>query len=162
MDTDDNLLTVTTTKRQRRILPVSQNASDSELCGWGFLGTLTVKSKTKKKMITLSVNRSQLLFDRFTSMLPRVIVSQILPNDSHVFQVASYGSVQDLMRLIVENKASLHDHDENGWSLLHVGIHYPLILLFASCIKLTLLFRISARGRKPSNVEVSYRGGIRC
>lgn len=132
MDTDDNLLTVTTTKRQRKVLPVSQNASDSEVCGWGFIGTLTVKSKTKKKMITVSVNREQLFFDRFTSILPRVIVCQILPNNSHVFQVASHGSVQDLMRLIFDNKASLHDHDENGWSLLHVSIHYALIYLSQS------------------------------
>ncbi|KAF5230724.1 hypothetical protein FANTH_13716 [Fusarium anthophilum] len=122
MDTGDNVLTVTTTKRQRKLLPVSQNTFESEVCGSGFLGSLTVKSKTKKKMITVSVNRSQLLFNRFTSILPRVIVCQILPNDSHVFQVASYGSVQDLMRLIVDNKASLHDHDENGWSLLHLTI----------------------------------------
>ncbi|KAF5969095.1 hypothetical protein FCOIX_11063 [Fusarium coicis] len=122
MDTGDNVLTVTTTKQRRKLLPASQNAADSDVCGWGFLGNLTVKSKTKKKMITVSVRRGQFLFDRFTSMLPRVIVCQILPNDSHVFRVASEGSIQDLMRLIVENKASLHDHDENGWSLLHHAV----------------------------------------
>ncbi|KAF5637789.1 hypothetical protein F52700_4491 [Fusarium sp. NRRL 52700] len=122
METSDNVFTVITTKRRSKLLPTSQQAPYSELGGWGFLGNLTVKSKKKKKMITVSVNRDQLLFDRFTSMLPRVIVSQVLPNNSHVFQVASQGSVQDLMRLIVNNKASLHDHDENGWSLLHLII----------------------------------------
>ncbi|KAF5573888.1 hypothetical protein FPANT_12072 [Fusarium pseudoanthophilum] len=122
MDTGDNVLTVTTAKRRKQRLPVSQNALDSEVCGWGFRGNLTIKSKTKKKMITVSVRRGQVFFDRFTSMLPRVIVCQILPNDSHVFRVASEGSIQDLMRLIVENKATLHDHDENGWSLLHHAV----------------------------------------
>ncbi len=116
MDTGDNVLTVTTAKRRRQPLPLPRNTQDNEACGWGFLGNLTVKSKTKKKMISLSVNRGQLLFDRFTSMMPRVIVCQILPNNSHVFRVASEGSVQHLMRLIVDNKAILHDHDENGWS----------------------------------------------
>ncbi|KAF5640084.1 uncharacterized protein FTJAE_4631 [Fusarium tjaetaba] len=122
MDAGDNVLTVVTTKRRRNLLPVSQNAPHSEISGWGFLGNLTIKSKTKKKMITVSVNRSQLLFDQFTNMLPRVIVCQILPNNSHVFRVAAHGSVQDLMKLIVENKASLHDHDENNWSLLHHAV----------------------------------------
>ncbi|EWG54109.1 hypothetical protein FVEG_12403 [Fusarium verticillioides 7600] len=122
MDTGDNVLTVTTTNQRRKLLPASKNAADSNVCGCGFLGNLTVKSKAKKKMITVSVRRGLVLFDRFTSMLPRVIVCQILPNDSHVFQVASEGSIQDLMRLIVENKASLHDHDENGWSLLHHAV----------------------------------------
>ncbi|SCV51775.1 uncharacterized protein FFB14_12200 [Fusarium fujikuroi] len=114
MDTGDNILTVTTAKRRRKLLPLLQNTPESEACAWGFLGNLNVKSKTKKKMITVSVNR----------------VSQILPNDSHVFQVASQGSVQDLMRLIVENKASLHDHDENGWSLLHHAVGNLPVLRF--------------------------------
>ncbi|KAF5567427.1 hypothetical protein FNAPI_670 [Fusarium napiforme] len=122
MDTGDNVLTVTTTNRRKQPLPVAPNSPGREVCGWAFLANLTVRSKTKKKMITVSVHRGQLLFERFTSMLPRVIVCQILPNDSDVFQVASQGSVQDLMRLIVQKKASLHDHDENGWSLLHHAV----------------------------------------
>ena len=136
LHTNDTVITVATTKRREKLLFVSEDAPTDELYGRGFYGTLTLKSKTKKKMITLSVQQGQLLYDRFTSLLPRVIVCNILPNNSPVFRVASHGSVQDLMRLIVENKASLDDHDEDGWSLLHANIHLLLI-----CAQLNILPR---------------------
>nr|CEG05099.1 unnamed protein product [Fusarium clavum] len=119
---NDAVITVATTKRRERVLFVSEDSPADELYGREFRGSLTLKSKTKKKMVTLSVQQGQLLFDRFTSLLPRVIVCNILPNDSPVFEVASTGSVEDLMRLIVESKASLDDHDEDGWSLLHHAV----------------------------------------
>lgn len=136
LHTNDTIIAVATTKRREELLFVSEDAPTNELYGREFFGTLTLKSKTKKKMITLSVHQGQLLFDRFTSLLPRVIVCNILPNHSPIFRVASHGSVQDLMRSIVENKASLDDHDEDGWSLLHVSIHLLLI-----CAQLTILPR---------------------
>lgn len=121
---NDAVLTVRTTKQRGKLLLPPKNALVNDSHGRGFLGTLTLKSKTTKKMVTLSVQQSQILFDRFTSLLPRVIVSNILPNDSLVFEVASSGSVKDLTTLIAENKASLDDHDEDGWSLLHVSLIY--------------------------------------
>ncbi|CAG7559085.1 unnamed protein product [Fusarium equiseti] len=122
LHTNDAVITVATAKRREKLLFVSEDAPANDLYSRGFCGTLTLKSKTKKKMVTLSVQQSQLLFDRFTSLLPRVVVCNILPNNSPVFNVASNGSVEDLMKLIVENKASLDDHDEDGWSLMHHAV----------------------------------------
>ncbi|RFN43296.1 hypothetical protein FIE12Z_12486 [Fusarium flagelliforme] len=122
LHTNDAVITVATAKRREKLLFVSEDAPANDLYSRGFCGSLTLKSKTKKKMVTLSVQQSQLLFDRFTSLLPRVIVCNILPNNSPVFNVASNGSVEDLMKLIVENKASLEDHDEDGWSLMHHAV----------------------------------------
>lgn len=123
LHTNDAVITIATTKRREKLLFVSEDAPPNTLYGRGFCGSLSLKSKTKKKMVTLSVQQGQLLFDRFTSLLPRVIVCNILPNNSPVFVVVSKGSVEDLMRLIVESKASLDDHDEDGWSLLHVSAY---------------------------------------
>lgn len=72
-------------------------------------------------MIAVSVNQGQVLFDSFISMAPRVSAINILPKDSLVFQLAAGGKVQDLMALVAEGKASLRDHDTEGWSLLHVS-----------------------------------------
>ena len=72
-------------------------------------------------MLTVSVDQGQLLFDSFTSLLPQIIVNNILPRGSLVFQLASSGSVQDLVALVAQGKASIHDHDTDGKSLLHVG-----------------------------------------
>ncbi|KAJ4003985.1 hypothetical protein NW752_010929 [Fusarium irregulare] len=124
---NDAVITVATTKRREKLLSGSEDTSTNEPCGRGFCGSLTLKSRTKKKMLTLHVQQGQLLFDRFTSLLPRVMVCNILPGSSKVFKVASNGSVEDLMRLIVENKASLDDRDEDGWSLLHVSTYYVLL-----------------------------------
>lgn len=155
--TNDAVITVATTKRREKLLLLSGDAPANELYGRGFCGSLTLKSKTKKKMVTLSVQQSQLLFDRFTSLLPRVIVCNILPNDSLVFEVASNGSVEDLMRLVVGNKASLDDHDEDGWSLLHVSIYSLRI-----CAQLTILPRKPARSWQSPNFQVSHRARPRC
>jgi hypothetical protein len=122
IDTDDGTLSITTIRRRRKLSTLSLDPCKHDRHGKEFLADLTYKSKTKKKMLTLSVNQGQLLLDRFTSMLPRVVVSNILPNDSLVFEVAYDGSVGDLRRLLVEGKASLHDRDQDGWSLLHVGV----------------------------------------
>jgi hypothetical protein len=117
----DAVITIATTYRREKVLLTTEDAPVNESYSRGFRGSLIFKSKAKKKMLTVSVQQGQVLFNRFTSLLPRVIVCNILPNNSPVFEVASEGSVEDLMRLIVENKASLDDHDENGWSLLHVS-----------------------------------------
>lgn len=107
--------------------------------GQEFLAGLTYTSNTKKQMLALTVSQKQAVFDRFTSMLPRVIVSNILPLDSPVFEVAAHGSVKELMQWIVGGKTSLHDHDEEGWSLLHVRINrisevlHHGRLMFCSC-----------------------------
>jgi hypothetical protein len=72
-------------------------------------------------MLVLSVNQGQLLFNSFTSMLPCAMVCNILPKNSAVFDTARNGSVQDLVGLLEGGEANIHDHDTDGWSLLHVS-----------------------------------------
>lgn len=43
------------------------------------------------------------------------------PNDSEVFLVASFGSVEDLRQLLTNESARLSDRDTEGRSLLAVG-----------------------------------------
>lgn len=76
-------------------------------------------------MLTVSVNQAQVTYDSFTSILPQITVNNILPPDSLVFRVAASGTVQELLALVAEGKASLHDHDTYGQSLLHVSNTLP-------------------------------------
>ncbi|KAF4971009.1 hypothetical protein FSARC_2112 [Fusarium sarcochroum] len=119
LEMSDGVVTIATTKRRRKLVSRSRDDTDSGEYGREFLASLTFKSRSMKKMLTLSVHQGQMLFDSFTSILPRITVCNVMPEDSPVFQIASSGSVEDLMKLISEGKASIHDHDTNGWSLLH-------------------------------------------
>ncbi|KAJ3540684.1 hypothetical protein NM208_g4949 [Fusarium decemcellulare] len=117
----DGIVTLTASKRRRRLLePDDTNNKDSH--GREFVSTLVFKPKNTNSMLTLSVNQGQVLFDSFTSMLPRITVSNILPTDSLVFKLAADGNVQDLIQLVSSGKASWHDHDTNGQSLLHHAV----------------------------------------
>ncbi|KAJ4328886.1 hypothetical protein N0V84_000674 [Fusarium piperis] len=104
---------------QRRRKPHGNLTSGRDISMREFTAKLVFKPKNAPTMLTVSVNQGQFLFDSFTSMLPQVTVNSILPRDSLVFQLASSGSVQELMALVAEGKASLHDHDADGRSLLH-------------------------------------------
>ncbi|KAF5568810.1 hypothetical protein FPHYL_2617 [Fusarium phyllophilum] len=105
-----------------RLLQSVQDDAQSTKAGEGDQNKDTDVSKEMKLFTSLMFSAQTLRVNQ--------TVCQILPNDSHVFRVASHGSVQDLMRLIVNNKASLHDHDENGWSLLHHAVgNLPMMRL---------------------------------
>ncbi|EEU37880.1 uncharacterized protein NECHADRAFT_88161 [Fusarium vanettenii 77-13-4] len=120
IDIGDGVVTLTTTKRRGKHKRHCENAASSQaIYRREFTAQLVFKSKSTPTMLTLSVNQGQVLFDSFTSMLPEVIVNNILPCDSLVFQLTSNGSIQQLMTLVAEGKASLHDHDTDGKSLLH-------------------------------------------
>lgn len=122
IDIGDGVVTLTTTKRRRKHTKRCESAASNQATYLReFTAKLVFKSKSTPTMLTLSVNQGQVLFDSFTSMLPEVTVNSILPWDSLVFQLASNGSIQQLMALVAEGKASLHDHDTDGKSLLHVS-----------------------------------------
>ncbi|KAF5267160.1 hypothetical protein FOXYS1_1970 [Fusarium oxysporum] len=119
IETNDGVMTVMTAKRRRKPSSGIEREQGKSETRRDFLAKLTYTSKSTKKMLILSVNQGQLLFNRFTSMLPCVMVCNILPKDSPVFDTARNGSVQDLLQLIEGGKANIHDHDTDGWSLLH-------------------------------------------
>ncbi|KAH7023773.1 hypothetical protein EDB80DRAFT_770521 [Ilyonectria destructans] len=129
IDLTNGVLTISTVKRRRRYLGC-QNNSDSNKGSKDFVAKLVFKPNNARAMIAVSVNQGQLFFDSFTSMAPRISAINILPKDSLVFQLAAGGRVQDLMALVAEGKASLRDHDTEGWSLLHHATHYPTMCKF--------------------------------
>lgn len=47
-----------------------------------------------------------------------------------VFDIARSGSVQDLLKLFEGGLANLHDHDTDGWSLLHHSVRNLPVLKF--------------------------------
>lgn len=122
IETDDGVMTVTAAKRRRKPSSEIEREQGKSENRRDFIAKLTYTSKSTKKMLSLSVNQGQLLFNSFSSMLPCVMVCNILPKDSHVFDTARNGSVQDLLQLIEGGKANIHDHDTDGWSLLHVSL----------------------------------------
>jgi len=120
IDTDDYTIMITTVKRRQTLLSCGTWQTDQ--LRKEFLANVACKWKRKKIMLTISTEQRQTLFDRFTNMIPRAIVSNILHCESKVFDVARYGSVEDLTRLIVAGEAGLHVRDTHGWSLLHVSV----------------------------------------
>ena len=62
----------------------------------------------------------------FTS-IPHLSFHNILPLNATVFRVILEGRFQDFLRLLQEGKASLHDQNEDGASLLFVSVLLFLI-----------------------------------
>ncbi|KAF5609931.1 uncharacterized protein FSUBG_3712 [Fusarium subglutinans] len=129
-ETDDGVITVTTAKRRRKASSESETENAKNEAKGDFLAKLTYMSKRTKKMLSLSVNQRQLLFSSFSSMLPSIVVCNIKPKDSPVFDIARNGSVQDLLKLIEGGEAHIHDHDAYGWSLLHHSVGNLPVLKF--------------------------------
>ncbi|KAH8738057.1 hypothetical protein BGZ61DRAFT_583072 [Ilyonectria robusta] len=129
IDLSNGVLSISTVKRRRRYLG-NRNNNDDNKGSKDFVAKLVFKPNNAHAMIAVSVNQGQVLFDSFISMAPRVSAINILPKDSLVFQLAAGGKVQDLMALVAEGKASLRDHDTEGWSLLHHAIRHPTMCKF--------------------------------
>ncbi|CVK86527.1 uncharacterized protein FMAN_06203 [Fusarium mangiferae] len=127
-ETEDGVVTVTTTKRYQNLSSEIERGKIETRRD--FVAKLTYTSKSTKKMLRLSVNQGQSLFNSFTSILPCAMVCNILPGDSLVFDTARSGSVQDLLKLFEGGLANLHDHDTNGWSLLHHSVRNLPVLKF--------------------------------
>ncbi|KAG4256174.1 hypothetical protein FPRO03_05122 [Fusarium proliferatum] len=128
--TEDGVVTVTTTKRRRKSSREGDNENAKNQARRDFLAKLTYTSKSTKKMLSLTVNQGQLLFNSFSSMLPCITVCNILPPNSVVFDAVRNGTVQDLVGLLEGGKAGIHDHDTNGWSLLHHSVENLPVLKY--------------------------------
>jgi ankyrin repeat protein len=137
LDIEDSIVTITTNKRRRQAL-CSNHSSDLTKKRIGtrqeteidFFAQLVLMSMRSKSMVTISVNQGQLLLNSYSSMLPSVIASNILPRNSRIFQVAATGKVQDLLALLSDGKGSLHDRDAYGWPLLHHALPNPEMCKF--------------------------------
>ncbi|CVK86118.1 uncharacterized protein FPRN_06318 [Fusarium proliferatum] len=129
-ETDDGIITVTTAKRRRKLSSEGGNEKAKNGARRDFLAKLTYASKSTRKMLSLTVNQGQLLFNSFSSILPCAIVCNILPRNSLVFDTARSGSVQDLLKLFEGGEANIHDHDTYGWSLLHHSVGNLPVLKF--------------------------------
>ncbi|KAF7562663.1 hypothetical protein G7046_g1500 [Stylonectria norvegica] len=55
--------------------------------------------------------------------IPRIFIHPVRPRGSDVFRIASDGSLDELRVLLSEGEASIRDHDEYGWGLLHFAAH---------------------------------------
>ncbi|KAK2677744.1 hypothetical protein RAB80_006484 [Fusarium oxysporum f. sp. vasinfectum] len=130
IETSDGVMTVTAAKRRRKLPSKIEREQGKGENRRDFLAKLTYTSKSTKKMLVLSVNQGQLLFNSFTSMSPCALVCNILPRNSLVFDTARSGSVQDLLKLFEGGEANIHDHDTYGWSLLHHSVGNLPVLKF--------------------------------
>ena len=155
IETSDGVMTVTAAKRRRKLPSKIEREQGKGENRRDFLAKLTYTSKSTKKMLVLSVNQGQLLFNSFTSMSPCALVCNILPRNSLVFDTARSGSVQDLLKLFEGGEANIHDHDTYGWSLLHVSFRQST----DTCI-ISLFFFDAALSRKPPSSKVPDRTGI--
>jgi hypothetical protein len=91
-----------------------------------FTAKVIVQLSRETPRLVISVNRDQLTTGNFLS-IPRLALSNVIPSNSAIFQLAKKGNVQDILELVGNGLASFHDRDENGWSLLHVSsAGYPL------------------------------------
>ena len=95
---------------------------DSGHSGSGDFGAkVIVTPPTKRLRLVILVNRAQSAAGSFLS-IPRLAVHNVVPIDSPIFQLAKAGKTQDILELVRNGTASLHDRDERGWSLLHVSL----------------------------------------
>ncbi|SCV52755.1 uncharacterized protein FFB14_12773 [Fusarium fujikuroi] len=128
--TEGGVMTFMTARRRRRPPPEIGNEPSKNQSGRAFLAKLTYTSWSSKKMLILSVEQVQGLFNSVINMPPCFTVCNILPRDSVVFDTTRCGSVKDLLQLFERGKANLHDHDTYGWSLLHHSVGNPPVLKF--------------------------------
>lgn len=125
-DIGEGVVTLTSTKRQCRHPEQPEDSSSRQTSeGREFAAKLVFKPRNTSTMLTVSVSQAQVRYDTFTSIIPQITVNNILHPHSLVFHVAATGTVQQLLALVADGKASLHDHDTYGQSLLHVSNSLP-------------------------------------
>ncbi|KAK9797573.1 putative Fungal N-terminal domain-containing protein [Seiridium cardinale] len=124
VEVEGGSLTISTNKRKRRILSqrnkehsLHKSARDHE----DFVAQLLFRPHDSPFMLAISVTQRQLQYGA-ESRIPVLSINNVLPENSLVFQLAKAGRLADLKALMAEGKASLRDHDPNGWSLLHYAV----------------------------------------
>ncbi|KAB5566289.1 hypothetical protein GE09DRAFT_731908 [Coniochaeta sp. 2T2.1] len=123
IDVSNGTLTVATNSRRRIRSRLNETPTSGNIGGKDFVAQISFRPKGSNSLLSISVSRGQLHHGSISGV-PRVLLSNILPHDSHVFKVAGSGTVGDLLSLFAQGQASLHDHDPLGWSLLHHAVRF--------------------------------------
>ncbi len=110
-----NSLTLQVNHRTKRSRDASNHESTQD-----YTAKVVVQLSKESPRLVLSVNRAQLATGNFL-YIPRVALSNVIPSGSPIFELAKQGKAQDILELVGVGQASLHDRDENGWSVLHVS-----------------------------------------
>lgn len=121
IDTGSGTLTVVTNNRRRVYDRQDDSATTGNRGGKDFMAQIFFTSSISNSLLSISVSQGQVLHGS-VSTIPRVLHGNIIPTDSQVFSTAAKGNVEDLVSLLTQGNASLHDHDPDGWSLLHVSL----------------------------------------
>ena len=130
IDISAGALTIHTNKRIRRRAELGGNhdGGSDEVDGRDFVAKILFRPKNSSSVLTVLLSQAQLVAGSL-SVIPNLSVSNIIPHDSAVFRLAQEGKTDEIFALIKNGKANLRDHDELGWSLLHVcsfmGWPYP-------------------------------------
>jgi hypothetical protein len=117
-------LSITTNKRRRKNRVTDTNAedeTDNEL--EQFIANVTFvpsKNSQRREMLSVSIEQSELL-NGLLLKLPSIIARRTIPRSSLIFELAMGGRIDDFRELLMEGKASVWDHDEEGRSLLFVS-----------------------------------------
>lgn len=132
-----NSLALRVNRRTKRRRDDSGHASTRD-----FTAKLVVRLSTTGSRLVISVNQAQFAAGSCLS-IPRLAVHNVVPSHSTIFKMARQGKVQDILELVGSGQASVHDRDEDGWSLLHVrsGCYISLVSVApSSAALLTYLF----------------------
>lgn len=122
-------MTVQSNTLRRKILDArgSQSQRENDKGDREFIANIMFRPAGRQSMITLTVHQRQIARGA-ASGIPRLCINNIIPSTSEVFRLATEGKLDEIVALISRGEASLRDHDEDGWSLLHVSFA-PVVYL---------------------------------
>ncbi|KAI1427454.1 hypothetical protein F5Y12DRAFT_711990 [Xylaria sp. FL1777] len=90
----------------------------AQTADWHFGMKLVFKPEKLNSILQIQVQQYQAYFSSI-SLPPKIVVNNIVRNDSIVFKIAERGSVEELRRLFATGEACLRDCNKNGASLLY-------------------------------------------
>ncbi|KAI1748044.1 hypothetical protein F4782DRAFT_518484 [Xylaria castorea] len=107
-----------TEKTSRKFANGFDQDTETQMADWHFGTKLIFRPKKLNNILQIQVQQYQAYFGSI-SLPPKVVVNNIVRNDSIVFKIAEKGSVEELQRLFATGEACLRDCNENGASLLY-------------------------------------------
>jgi hypothetical protein len=105
-------------------------SNDSKLKNQGDAASTANKTVAARVVIvpsSIETSPFRVVFDLTPHLDPSTAITYqaMIPNDSEVFKIASFGEVKELIQLLERSTASLTDRDEEGRSLLNVSCYKP-------------------------------------
>ncbi|KAI1172246.1 hypothetical protein F4777DRAFT_520468 [Nemania sp. FL0916] len=86
------------------------------------VANVVIKPDNSASILQIEVQQLQMSFGGIYSLPPKLLVKNIVPNGSQVFDIAKNGSADDFLKLFSTGQASLQDCNEHGASLLHYAV----------------------------------------